>query len=429
MSVDYALPFTEATLNNGLQILVSEDHRLPCATVYLWYKVGSQDEPPGRTGLAHLLEHLMFSGSRQVADGEHGSLLNSVGATFNGNTSYGRTVFFQTVPTGAVETAMWLEADRMATLGERLNNAKLDRERGVVEAERRQRYDRVPYGSLYEHLIPNLLPAWHPHGHTPIGSRADIDAIGLSDVIEFWERWYGPNNAILAVVGDIRAAEAIAMADHYFGSIAPIRMTEATPVGSLAPLDGPIEVDVNESVPAERLIHAWRIPPVDTEVADALHLAATMLATGNASRLATGHGSTSISHASAAIGRMAQGANWFITQLTARPGHPLSELELLLRGELASIARHGPSETELSRAKAHVQQAMYRWVGTQTGRAGLLSSFAANHDDPGLVNTFVTRRLSPTCNDIRTSVAEYLMPHRSLRLRYLQDARPQGESR
>ncbi|HWI33836.1 MAG TPA: pitrilysin family protein, partial [Lapillicoccus sp.] len=218
---DISYPIAERTLANGLRVVVSEDHTVPTVTVNLWVGVGSRHEPAGRTGFAHLFEHLMFQGSRNVKSGEHFSALMAEGGRLNATTWFDRTNYFETIPKGALELALWLEADRHGHLLDAVTQENLDNQRDVVKNEKRQSYDNRPYGSFYEKLMAAVFPPGHPYHHTPIGSMADLDAASLEDVTAFFKTYYVPNNAVLTVAGDVEEAAVFHAAERLFGPIEP----------------------------------------------------------------------------------------------------------------------------------------------------------------------------------------------------------------
>jgi zinc protease len=201
ITVDY--PIVEHRLGNGLRVIASPDHGAPSVAVNLWYDVGSRDEEPGRTGFAHLFEHIMFQGSAHVPSGQHIGLLQAAGASVNATTWFDRTNYFETLPTGGLDLALWLEADRLGTLLDALTQESLDNQREVVKEERRQRYDNVPYGDAMELLNALTFPPDHPYGHTTIGSMDDLNAATLADVQSFFRTHYRPSNAVLSVVGGV----------------------------------------------------------------------------------------------------------------------------------------------------------------------------------------------------------------------------------
>src|SRR5262245_33391769 len=221
---DHDLPmvqFTQRTLDNGLRVIVAPDRLVPVVAINLWYDVGSRHETPGKTGFAHLFEHFMFQGSRNVSKAEHMSLIQGAGGVNNATTFFDRTNYFETLPSNQLELGLWLEADRMATLLDALSQENLDNQREVVKNEKRQSYDNRPYGSFYEKLQGHLFPPEHPYHHSTIGSMDDLDAASLEDVSEFFRTYYAPNNAVLSVVGDVDPTAVRAWANRYFGGIPP----------------------------------------------------------------------------------------------------------------------------------------------------------------------------------------------------------------
>ena len=257
-TLDY--PIVQRTLPNGLRVIASADHGAPSVAVNLWYDVGSRDEEPGRTGFAHLFEHVMFQGSANVPSGQHIGLLQAAGASVNATTWFDRTNYFETLPTGGLDLALWLEADRLGTLLDALTQESLDNQREVVKEERRQRYDNVPYGDAMELLNALTFPADHPYGHTTIGSMEDLNAATLADVQHFFRTHYLPNNAVLSIVGDVDPDDAFTRAATYFG---PLTAGEkpAKPVGGpLGPLPGTDRDETAGVVPAEAVYLSWRLP-------------------------------------------------------------------------------------------------------------------------------------------------------------------------
>ena len=219
-----AYPIVERTLPNGLRVIVSEDHAVPNVAVNLWVGVGSRHEARGRTGLAHLFEHLMFQGSRNVASGEHFSALMNEGARLNATTWFDRTNYFETIPVGALDLALWLEADRHGYLLDAVTQENLDNQRDVVKEEKRQRYDNVPYGQALIDIYATVFPEDHPYHHPTIGSMEDLDAATLEDVHAFYRAHYGPNNTVLTLVGDLTPEQGFAAAEQYFGGLSPIEL-------------------------------------------------------------------------------------------------------------------------------------------------------------------------------------------------------------
>ena len=280
------LTATEHRLDNGLRLVLSEDHLTPVAAVCLWYDVGSRQEVEGRTGLAHLFEHLMFQGSAQVKGNGHFELVQGAGGSLNGSTSFERTNYFETMPAHQLELALWLEADRMGSLLSALDQESLDNQRDVVKNERRQRYDNVPYGTAFERMAALVYPEGHPYHHIPIGSMADLDAATLDDARLFFRTNYAPNNAVLAVVGDIDPEQTLRWVEKYFGSI-PSFDGQAPPRDGALPgvIGREVRVEIREDVPARALMAAYRMPHDGTRECDAAEVALTVLGDGLSSRL------------------------------------------------------------------------------------------------------------------------------------------------
>src|SRR3954447_10816107 len=250
-------PLAEHTLANGLRVLVSEDHTVPNVAVNLWVGVGSRHETPGRTGLPHLFEHLMFQASRNVASGEHFSALMNEGGHLNATTWFDRTNYFETVPTGALELALWLEGDRHGHLLDAVTQENLDNQRDVVKEEKRQRYDNVPYGTALTDVYATVFPEGHPYHHPTIGSMEDLDAASLEDVHAFFRHYYGPNNSVLTIVGDVDPDDAFAKVEKYFGPLPASAQPPPHAEHHLDPLTEPVRLERLEEVPNDRLHLAW----------------------------------------------------------------------------------------------------------------------------------------------------------------------------
>ena len=288
---DLDYPITEHTLDNGLRVIVSPDHGAPSVAVNLWYDVGSRHEQvgvdgrPGRTGFAHLFEHVMFQGSAHVPSGQHIALMQAAGASVNATTWFDRTNYFETLPTGGLDLALWLEADRLGTLLDALTQESLDNQREVVKEEKRQRYDNVPYGDAMEKLISLTFPADHPYGHTTIGSMDDLNSATLADVQAFFSAHYLPNNAVLTIAGDIDAETAFAKAETYFGHLAAAPLPDPPPEVELAPLVDAPRAEIVADVPADAVYVTWRLPRRGTRLFDALDLPIHRARHGQTSRL------------------------------------------------------------------------------------------------------------------------------------------------
>ncbi|MGZ8502699.1 MAG: M16 family metallopeptidase, partial [Candidatus Limnocylindrales bacterium] len=278
--------FTDERLANRLRLIIAEDHLAPVVAVNIWYGVGSKHEVPGKTGFAHLFEHVMFQGSRNVGKAEHIALVQAAGGTMNGTTWLDRTNYFETMPSHQLELALWLEADRMGTLLDALSQENLDNQREVVKNEKRWSYDNRPYGSWSEKLQAHLYPPDHPYHHPTIGSMEDLDAASIEDVSAFFRTYYAPNNAVLTLVGDVDPVAARVWTERYFGQIAANPAIPPLGDTSLPPTLGEERREVVEDrVPLPRIFFGFRAPPLGDERLDAIDVATQVLAGGKGSRL------------------------------------------------------------------------------------------------------------------------------------------------
>jgi zinc protease len=388
MTVTLALPFQERRLDNGLRVLVHEDHHLPLVAVNVWYHVGSRNERPGRTGFAHLFEHLMFEGSAHVPAGRFDQLLEAAGAINNGSTSPDRTNYWETLPSNAFELALYLESDRMGWLAETMTQAKLDGQRDVVMNERRQSYENRPYGLAHETLLAALYPPDHPYHWPVIGSMADLAAATLDDVVSFFRTYYTPGNASLAVAGAIEAERAFELAERYFGGIPAGGAVPETVVRPAA-LPEERRLILEDDVQLARLYLAWHSPP-RFAAGDAEHdMAAHVLAHGKAGRLYRRlvHELELAQEVDAFQDSGLLGSAFFV-EVTARPDVRLGDIERIVRDEIAALADAGPDESELERVRNVIETAFVdalQTVGGFGGRADRLNMYAFFVSDPGYV--------------------------------------------
>ena len=406
-------PFSLHTLENGLRVVVSEDHLAPVVAVNIWYDVGSRHETPGRTGFAHLFEHLMFQGSRNVGRTDHFGLISQAGGTLNGTTWCDRTNYYETLPANHLETALWLEADRMGGLLDALDQDNLDNQRDVVKNEKRQTRDNQPYGRWLELFHELAFPAGHPYQHSTIGSMEDLDAASLEDARSFYSTWYAPDNAVLSIVGDVETDAALAAVKKYFGGIPAKGSFPATPSGAVPPHIGQeIRRVVPDRVPVPRVFVGYRIPPFGTPDFDAVEVLATVLGGGRGSRL----------YKSLVLDRpllqppdgnvlspwpFVGGAALLVADLPAREGVDPAELEAAYH-ELAQVDE--VSEAEMERARALITSDWLHHLATVDGRADTFSQFTTLFDDPGLVNEMLPRVLSVTADDVRRVAADVIRP-------------------
>ena len=416
------IAFSDERLENGLRLIVAEDHLAPVVAINLWYDVGSKHEQPGKTGFAHLFEHVMFQGSRHVAKAEHIALVQAAGGTMNGTTWLDRTNYFETLPAHQLELGLWLEADRMATLLDALSQENLDNQREVVKNEKRWSYDNRPYGSWQEKLQAHIYPPDHPYHHSTIGSMADLDAASLEDVGAFFRTYYAPNNAVLSVVGDVEVADVRAAVDRYFGAI-PANPS-IPPLGDLSlplTLGGEVRETVHDRVPLPRVFIAFRAPAFGDTRLDALDVAGQILAGGKGSRL---------DRRLVRDERIAQdvalftlgfvgGASVCAGWATVRPGVDVARVEAAFHEELDRLTREPITDDELARARALVEADELGALQRVEERADRLSMYATLFDDPGLINRMLTRYLSVTPEDIRSVAATVFRADNRLVLTYL----------
>jgi predicted Zn-dependent peptidase len=396
--------FSDERLANGLRLIVAEDHLAPVVAVNVWYNVGSKHEVPGKTGFAHLFEHVMFQGSANVGKAEHMALVQAAGGTLNGTTWVDRTNYFETLPSHELELALWLEADRMGTLLGALSQENLDNQRDVVKNEKRWSYDNRPYGSWMEKMLAHLYPEDHPYHHSTIGSMADLDAASLDDVKAFFATYYVPNNAVLSVAGDCDRAQVRAWADRYFGPIVPNLAIPPLADMSLPELLGEERREtVEDQVPLARVYVAFRAPAFGDTRLDAIDLAGQILTGGKGSRL---------HRRLVREERLAQdvavftlpfvgGAAACIGWATVRPGVEIARIESVYLEELEKLAAEAPSEDELARAKALTEADELGSLARVEERADRLSMYATLFDEPGMINTLLPRYLSVTGEQIR----------------------------
>ncbi|MFF2848555.1 M16 family metallopeptidase [Streptomyces sp. NPDC058001] len=407
------LTATEHRLANGLRVVLSEDHLTPVAAVCLWYDVGSRHEVKGRTGLAHLFEHLMFRGSRQVHGNGHFELVQGAGGSLNGTTSFERTNYFETMPTHQLELALWLEADRMGSLLDALDLESLDNQRAVVKNERRQSYDNVPYGTAFEKLTALSFPQGHPYHHTPIGSMADLDAATLDDARAFFRTYYAPDNAVLSVVGDIDPEQTLAWIEKYFGSI-PVHDGKPAPRdGGLPDIVGEeLREVVEEEVPSRALMAAYRLPEDGTRACDAADLALTLLGGGDSSRIYNRLVRRDRTAVAAGFGLLrlagAPSLGWLDVKTSADVEVPV--IEAAVDEELARFAAEGPTPEEMERAQAQLEREWLDRLGTVSGRANELCRFAVLFGDPQLALTAVERVLDITVDEVQAVAKARLRP-------------------
>ncbi len=398
------IKFSERTLDNGLRVIVAPDHLAPVVAINIWYVVGSRHEQPGRTGFAHLFEHFMFQGSRHVTKAEHFSLIQSAGGVNNATTYFDRTNYFETLPSHQLELALWLEADRMATLLDALDQENLDNQREVVKNEKRQSYDNRPYGSFYERLMATVFPPEHPYNHTPIGSMEDLNSASVDDVIAFFKKWYAPNNAVISIVGDVDEEEAHAAAARYFGPIPANPGIHQPDEDVIAPVLGrEMREVVSDNVPLTRVHFGFRCPPYGTSEFDALEVCSQILSGGRGSRLYRRLvREQKIAQDVTAFGLpIVDGASFFGGWVTVRPDSDAETCERAYLDELQRLVDEPVTDDELARARALIEAAELGAVGRVEEVADRLSMYAALFGKPELINDQLTNYLAVSAADIQ----------------------------
>jgi predicted Zn-dependent peptidase len=417
--------FSDERLPNGLRLIVVEDHLAPVVAVNIWYNVGSKHEVPGKTGFAHLFEHVMFQGSAHVGKAEHMALVQAAGGTLNGTTWLDRTNYYETLPSHQLELAIFLEADRMGSLLDALSQENLDNQREVVKNEKRWSYDNRPYGTWNEKLLGHLFPESHPYHHPTIGSMADLDAASVDDVKAFFRTWYAPNNAVLSVVGDCDRAQVRAWADRYFGPIPANPHLPPQPDLSLPPLIGEERREVVEDrVPLPRVYIGFRAPVFGDRRLDALDIATQLLSGGKGSRLHKRLVREERLAQDVAVFTLpfVGGASIIVGWATVRPGVDIAAVEAAYLEELERLASEAPSEDELERAKALTEADELGALSRVEERADRLSMYATLFDDPALVNTLLPRYLSVTAEQIRDAAREVFRADNRVVLTYVPTA-------
>jgi zinc protease len=421
--------FEKVVLPNGLQVILHVDRKLPIVHVNEWIHAGSKNEKPGRTGFAHLFEHLMFEGSKGSPE-KYLSVAEKLGANLreggvNGTTNQDRTNYFITVPSGSLERVLWLESDRLLTLMEFLTKENLDHQRDVVKNERRQGLENQPYGRAFKLIFENLYPAQHPYSWPVIGSHEDLSAATFDDVKEFFKTYYTPNNLSLAITGDFDPAEAKKLVEKYFGSI-PAGPALDRPGRYLAALDGEKIVEVADRVPQERVYIAWPAPEFFGADEAPLNLASRILTDGLASRLnkALVYDKPLCTNVNS-FNDTNEIAGEFIVIATARPGASLAEIERTIGEEIAKLAKAGPTAEELSRAQAKQEYDFVtglEGIGGFGGKADLLNTYNTFLGDPGKLEADVLRHRHVTAADVQRVAAKWLDNRNRLLVRFHPEA-------
>jgi zinc protease len=403
------LPYTKRTLANGLDVIVHEDRHVPIVAVNIWYHVGSKNERPGRTGFAHLFEHLMFEGSEHHNTG-YFPPLQQAGALVNGSTNTDRTNYWEVVPTSAVDRALWMESDRMGYLLPALTRERFETQRDVVLNERRQNYENRPYGMAFMALSAALYPSDHPYSWMTIGSADDIRAMQLEDVHAFFRTYYHPGNASLVLAGDIENDRAFELAERYFGDLKPGRMP--SPVVAGASLGEEQRLVLEDRVELPRVYIAWHSPAMFADGDADLDLVGDLLANGKTSRLyRTLVYERRIALDVSAHQHSRELASFFLLAATAAPGQSLSDIVAEIDAELERLSANGPTDSEMERSMAQAEaQFMYRLqtVGGFGGKSDQLNAYNVLCGTPGFFTADLDRYRRATPETIRSAAQQYL---------------------
>ena len=405
------VPYTQFTLPNGLNVILHRDQATPMVSVNLWYNVGSGRERPGRTGFAHLFEHILFEGSEHVPEGAFDEWLEAAGGNNNGSTNPDRTNYWENIPRSALELALFLESDRMGFLLGAMTPEKVDGQRDVVKNERRQSYENRPYGMAFLTLDSAMYPADHPYSWPTIGSMEDLTAASYEDVVQFFRDWYGPNNASLAIAGDIDTVEARRMVEHWFSDVPAGR-----PVPPLDPaparLDAERRLTLEDRVQLPRLYMCWHTPALYAPGDAEMDVAAGVLAGSKNARLYRRlvYDMEIAQDVSAFQGSQALGSQFCIIA-TARTGHTLGEIEAVIQEELDRLRRAPPEPREVERVVNQVQAGFLdrlEQIGGFGGKADQLNAYYTQTGNPDWFNEDLSRYRAISPGDVAATVRRWL---------------------
>jgi zinc protease len=406
------IPFERMTLPNGLEVILSVDHTVPQVAVDVWYHVGSKNEVPGRTGFAHMFEHVMFTGSGHVPYGMHDRLTEGVGGNNNGSTTNDRTNYYETEPSNYLESALWLESDRMGFLLDKLDQEKFAAQRDIVQNERRQGTDNQPYGRAFEILTTAMFPPSNPYSWPVVGYISDLQKATVDDVKDFFRQYYAPSNATIAIVGDFDLPQTKALVTKYFGDLkrgAPIvRPTVTAPV-----LSAEKRLTFEDRVQVPRLYISWPAVGDDNDDTYALQSLGDILAGSRTARLTKAM--VYERQSATNVGAFAddnENAGSFVVSITPRTGHSLTELEATADSIIAQIQRDGPTAEELARTSAGLEFGFVSALQSNLGKADILLNGQVFHGDAGHFRTEYAKLKAVTAADVKRVANKYLVPGR-----------------
>ncbi len=422
-STSVRIPIETFELNNGLFVTLSEDHSAPIVAVNLWYHVGSANERIGRTGFAHLFEHMLFQGSENVASNEHFELVQRAGGTLNGSTWLERTNYFETLPSHQLALGLWLEADRMGRLLPAMTQEKLDTQRSVVKNERRWSVDNQPYGTWWEKLPELAFPVSHPFHHSLIGSFEDLDAASLADISEFFATYYTPDNAVLSVAGDFDPLEARRLVTEYFADIPRGSGRPSLPAMDVPHTFGtPLRRIVEDDVNVARAFVAFRSPPFGSPEYYAASVSGAILGMKKGSLLYRSlvRDKQVATDVSAFTFDLSKGRDLLVCDVTARAGISGEELELAVTAEIDRAVGAGVTTDDVERAVAIISTELVISMQSASDRADKLSMFATYFRKPELVNEQLAKYADVTAAAVNDFIKKYLVPENRAMLLYVQ---------
>ncbi len=398
--------FTDTRLKNGLRVIISEDHTAPVFSIAVSYNAGSRDERKGRTGFAHLFEHMMFKGSENVGPGEHFTLVFNNGGDMNGTTNKDRTLYYETLPANQLDLGLFLEADRMRSLV--INKENLVNQINAVQEERRLGVDNQPYGKTFE-VIDSLAYANFAYQHSVIGSMADLAAASVEDVAAFFKTYYAPNNAVLAIVGDVKTAETLAKVKKYFEAIPSQPAPPAVDITEPAPVAEKRLALEDQLARLTRVDASWIVPPSNSADEDALSVLSTILGGGRSSRLydAVVNKQQLASGISTGKGE-SRGPGLFRLSFTVAPGKTAAAAEAAAYAEIERIKQAPPADWEIEKARSSAKRALVGRMQSSLQRAILLSQYALFYDEPARINTSAQRIAAVTAADVQRVARKYL---------------------
>lgn len=411
------IDFKEYTLDNGLHIILHKDSTNPLISIDIWYHVGSKDEDTGKTGFAHLFEHMMFQGSKNVKKAEHFKYVQHAGGIVNGSTSQDRTNYYESIPSNQIELALWLESDRMGYLN--VNQENFNNQRDVVKEEKLQNYDNVPYGSKWYNLFNRSFKG-EPYEWVPIGSMEDLNNAKLNDAIEFYNRYYSPSNAVLTISGDLEYETAFDMAAKYFGGIKSGNGINKKIFPGINFSQGEVKEIISDSVQVPGIFIAYKIPGLLSDDSPALDLLATILGESRSSRLYSKivYEKKLAKSANAFVWDNELGGLLIISCMGYVDSDP-TEIEKNVSGEIEKLLAEPVSETELDKAKNKLETDLIQNLQTNIGKAEFLSYFRTFFRETGRINSLLEKYSAITAGDILIAANKYLKNDNRVILHYI----------